>query len=169
MDLVKKINSGEILNFDEANTFFSDMLNESLTEAQIASTLISMKNRGETTDELAALVTELNKHKKKFNHNSEKTVDTCGTGGDGKSTVNVSTAVSINLASLGYNVVKHGNTAQSGKVGSADILISLGLDLNYKDVDMMAFYKKHNFIFAGSSSCKKINACLSKSCCKKEQ
>jgi anthranilate phosphoribosyltransferase len=147
MDMIKKINSGEILAYEEAREFFLCMLTGKLTEAQIASTLISMKYRGETPDELAALVLTLDEHKRTFEHGTENTIDTCGTGGDGKSTVNVSTAVSIILASMGYNVVKHGNVAQSGKVGSADILSGLGFDLNYATVPIDEFYKMHNYIF----------------------
>ena len=145
-NLIKKINSGETLTFDEAKEHFQYMVSGDLTEAQIASTLISMKYRGETIDELSALVTVLNSCKNKFNGTADKTVDTCGTGGDGKSTVNVSTAVSIILASLEYNVVKHGNSAQSGKVGSADILKDLEVrwigpgELSKEKIDRYNFF-----------------------------
>jgi anthranilate phosphoribosyltransferase len=146
-NIVSSINGGQTLGYNEAVDFFQMMVDGSLTEAQIASTLISMNRRGETVDELAGLISVLNSHKKKFTRNSEKCVDTCGTGGDGKSTVNVSTAVSIILASLGYKIVKHGNTAQSGKVGSADILKSIGLDLNYEGTSPEEFYRENNYVF----------------------
>ena len=145
--LIKKTNTGTILDFNEAETVFEAMMSGALTDVQIASILISMKCRGETADELAALVLTLNKYKKTFNTDKEKLVDTCGTGGDGKSTVNVSTAVSVILASMGYNIVKHGNSAQSGKVGSADILIELGLDLNYPNSSPEKYFDDHNFVF----------------------
>lgn len=146
-NMVSRINGGNSLNYNEAVDFFQMMVDGSLTEAQIGSTLISMNKRGETVDELAGLISVLNSYKKKFARDEEKCVDTCGTGGDGKSTVNVSTAVSIILASLGYRVVKHGNTAQSGKVGSADILRSMGLDLDYTGTSPEEFYNKNNFVF----------------------
>ena len=68
------------------------------------------------------MIMVLDGRKRAFDAGGGETIDTCGTGGDGKSTVNVSTAVSVILASMGHPVVKHGNTAQSGQVGSADIL-----------------------------------------------
>ena len=145
--LIKKVNSLEKLTKDEAVKLFSAMAEDRLTEAQIASTLIAIKARGETVTELASLVEVLNKHKKHLSVEAQETVDTCGTGGDGKSTVNVSTAVSIILAALGYNVVKHGNRAQSGIVGSADILAELGLDLTYGKSSPEKFFKDNNFIF----------------------
>ena len=145
--LIKRINSGERLNYSEARLAFSGMINGSFTESQIASTLISMKFRGETVEEMAALISSLDSCKRKFIHGRKKTIDTCGTGGDGKSTVNVSTACSIILASLGYTVFKHGNSAQSGKVGSADILKSLGMDVDGMNNESEDFLEKHNYIF----------------------
>jgi anthranilate phosphoribosyltransferase len=144
--IVQKVNSGERLSFDQARDLFESMVRGSLAESQIASSLIAMKLRGETVDELAALAVTLNRHKRTFRPGIKGTVDTCGTGGDGKSTVNVSTAAGIILASLGCPVVKHGNTAQSGVVGSADILSDLGIDVN----DIAApdeYFARHNFIF----------------------
>jgi anthranilate phosphoribosyltransferase len=92
-------------------------------------------------------VATLNRHKRGFNSGRKGTIDTCGTGGDGKSTVNVSTAVSIILASMGFPVVKHGNSAQSGAVGSADILTILGMDLEYTGTSAEEYFRKHNFVF----------------------
>lgn len=145
--LFQKITSGETLSFDEARVFFDSMLSDELTEAQIAASLISLRNRGESADEVAALVSAMDSHKKTFSSGVADAVDTCGTGGDGKSTLNVSTAVSIVLAAMDIPVVKHGNRAQSGKVGSADILEQLGLDLNYIDTPPEDFFQKHNYIF----------------------
>ncbi len=145
--LVKKVNSGERLSFDDSRTLFEGMVQGMLSDSQIASSLIAMKFRRETVDEVAALAATLDCHKRKFGASSGDTIDTCGTGGDGKSTVNVSTAVSIILASLGCSVVKHGNTAQSGIVGSADILSELGMDLNYEGTTPEEFFRLHNYVF----------------------
>jgi anthranilate phosphoribosyltransferase len=145
--LLRKVNSGLPIGFNEALDLFDAMARAELTEAQIASVLISLKLRGETSDELAALVTVMNRYKKPFVHNARNTIDTCGTGGDGKSTVNVSTAVSIILASMGISVLKHGNAAQSGKVGSADVLTALGFDFSYADKTPEQFFEKNNFVF----------------------
>ena len=74
-------------------------------------------------------------------------MDTCGTGGDGKSCMNVSSAVSLMLASLGYSVVKHGNKAQSGKVGSADILERIGVPIAMSLPDAEEYFQVHNYVF----------------------
>jgi anthranilate phosphoribosyltransferase len=144
--IVQKVNSGERLSYDQARDLFESMVQGGLAETQIASSLIAMKLRGETVDELAALAATLNRHKRTFSPGVKGTVDTCGTGGDGKSTVNVSTAVGIILASLGCPVVKHGNTAQSGVVGSADILSDLGIDVNGAAAPE-DYFARHNFVF----------------------
>ncbi len=145
--IIRKVNSGESLGFGEAEQLFSAMVTGGCTEAQIGSVLVSMRFRGETSDELAALVTTLNKHKKILKHNRRGTVDTCGTGGDGKSTVNVSTAVAFILSSMGHPVVKHGNSAQTGKVGSADILKRLGINIDVMRDNAERYLEQHGFVF----------------------
>lgn len=144
--ILQKVNSGDRLNFDEAGDLFESMMQGRLAESQIASSLIAMKLRGETVDELAALAVAMNRNKRSFSPGVRGTVDTCGTGGDGKSTVNISTAVGIILASMGYPVVKHGNYAQSGIVGSADILSDLGIDINGGTAPEK-YLARHNFVY----------------------
>lgn len=144
--ILRKVNSGERLSFSEAGDLFESMMKGGLAESQIASSLIAMKLRGETVDELAALAVTMNRNKRAFNPGVTGTVDTCGTGGDGKSTVNVSTAVGIIIASMGHPVVKHGNYAQSGIVGSADILADLGVDIHGSS-GPEDFFARHNFVY----------------------
>ncbi|MBN1531746.1 MAG: anthranilate phosphoribosyltransferase [Spirochaetes bacterium] len=146
-DILKRMNAGDAPEMDEADRLFEVMLTGGLTDSQIASVLISMKGRGETPLEVAALVRAMRRHKRHFGVSAKGLVDTCGTGGDGKSTVNVSTAVSIILASMGYPVVKHGNSAQSGKVGSADILADVGFDAAYGGSSPEEFFSAHNYVF----------------------
>ncbi len=144
--ILRKVNSGNRLSFNEAGALFESMMQGHLAESQIASSLIAMKLRGETVDELAALAVAMNRNKRTFDPGVKGTVDTCGTGGDGKSTVNISTAVGIIIASMGYPVVKHGNYAQSGIVGSADILSDLGID-THGSATPNIFFARHNFIY----------------------
>ncbi len=146
-EILRNVITGGKPDLVHAHVLFDAMAGGELTEAQIAAALVAIRTRGETVDELTALVSVLNSRKKRFGLQIKGGIDTCGTGGDGKSTVNVSTAVSFILASLGYPVVKHGNRAQSGTVGSADILEQLGLDLNYISDKPEDFFKKHNYIF----------------------
>lgn len=144
---LKALHSAEKLSYEQMTVFFDDMVNEKLTPAQIGGTLIAMKMRGETADDIAAAATVLNNYKIPLKHNLKDCMDTCGTGGDGKSTMNVSTLVSITLASMGLNIIKHGNSAQSGKVGSADILNLLGIPTKLTGDEAVKYLKKHNFIF----------------------
>lgn len=145
--IIVKVNSGEPLPYDEAEHLFEGMVRGDLSDSQIASALIAIKLRRETVDELSALVATLDRHKRRLAITRAGTVDTCGTGGDGKSSVNVSTAVSVILCSLGIPVVKHGNRAQSGAVGSADVLAGLGFDLGYGGTSPEDFFSTHGYVF----------------------
>lgn len=147
MELVKKVNNGGILSYDEAYQLFEKMVTNQLSEAQIASILISMKNRKETSHEIAAAANVLMEKMVKFEHKFKNTIDTCGTGGDGKSTINISTAVAINLASMGHQVIKHGNVAQSGKVGSADILELLHIPCRLEKTEAEKYFVDNQFVF----------------------
>ncbi|MCX8084830.1 MAG: anthranilate phosphoribosyltransferase [Calditerrivibrio sp.] len=147
MELVKKVNNGAILTFEESKQLFELMVTNQLSEAQIASILISMKHRKESAEEIAAAAKVLMDKMIPFEHDLPDAIDTCGTGGDGKSTVNISTAVAINLASMGEPVIKHGNIAQSGKIGSADILELLHIPCRLEKKEAEDFFKKHRFVF----------------------
>lgn len=145
--IISEINKGESLSFEEMVSFFDAMVNKRLTEAQIGAALIALRFKGENEVDLAAAATVLNNYKIRFVANKKNTIDTCGTGGDGKSTVNVSTIVSLTLASMGYYVVKHGNIAQSGKVGSADILDLAGISTKLMDKEAQDFFEENNMVF----------------------
>jgi anthranilate phosphoribosyltransferase len=147
LDVIKKVNSGEILTNGEMTLLMEEMLQGNLTEGQIGAALIAMKVRGERVDEVATAVEVLDKHKIKFEHNMDNVVDTCGTGGDGKSTINISTAVSIILSAMNTKVVKHGNVAQSGKVGSANILEEYDIPLDLPQDKKMEYFEDNGFIF----------------------
>ncbi len=146
-NIVQKINNGNILSFDEVKKLFYAILKGEVSEAVMGSCLVAMKLRGETAEEIAAAATVLNEYKVTFPHKGSNTIDTCGTGGDGKSTLNVSTAVSLVLSAMGINVLKHGNVALSGKVGSADILEALGIPTKLDVGSSLSYFNEHDFIF----------------------
>jgi len=124
------------------------MVTNILTDAQIGAALIAMKVRGETVEEVATAVKVLDENKIKLEVDSNKpVVDTCGTGGDGKSTINISTAVSIILSTMNTTVIKHGNVAQSGKVGSANILEEFGIPLTFQENEMYEYLNDNDFVF----------------------
>lgn len=145
--LFKNIMLGERLTFEEYVEFFDMMVNGRLTDAQVGATLAALRLKNESEDEISAAATVLNRYKIKLDLDVENKIDTCGTGGDGKSTINISTIVSIVLGSFGFNVVKHGNVAQSGKVGSADILEIMGIPVRLDKREAENYFLKHNFVF----------------------
>ncbi|PLX69922.1 MAG: anthranilate phosphoribosyltransferase [Denitrovibrio sp.] len=145
-ELIKKTGMGEKLTMDETYNLFLSIMNGEMSEAEIACVLVGMRASGETSQEIAGAAKAMNDKKVKFEI-AEKAFDTCGTGGSGKSTMNISSAVALLLASLGKPVVKHGNRAMSGTVGSADIYELAGMPVSADKETMQQYYKKNNFAF----------------------
>ncbi|WP_299327457.1 anthranilate phosphoribosyltransferase [Parasphingopyxis sp.] len=109
---------------------FADMLDGKPSEEDIEHFLTVMTERDETAIEIAAAATAMRERLIGIDA-PDGAIDVCGTGGDGQHTLNVSTAVSIVVASLGVPVAKHGNRAASSKAGASDTLEALGLDLDH--------------------------------------
>jgi len=106
------------------------ILTGAATPAQIAAVLIALRMRGETAGEVAAAARVMRRHALPVQpHGRGPLLDTCGTGGDGSGSFNVSTAAAVVVAACGVRVAKHGNRAASSKSGSADVLEALGVDL----------------------------------------
>ncbi len=130
------------LNLDQAEEAMNAIMNGESSPAQIASYLTALRMKGETVDEIAGSARAMRSHvvgvdMGAFGQTSgEMLVDTCGTGGDGKHTFNISTAAAFVVAGHGVKVAKHGNRAASSKCGSADVLMAMGgnLDLNPNQV-----------------------------------
>ena len=127
-ELIEKITEGKNLNFDESKLIFLNIMSGNMEEDLIYKFLTGLSSKGETSDEIAAGVYVLRKKALKVNA-PEDVIDTCGTGGDGKNTLNISTASALLLSSMGIKVAKHGNKALSSKCGSADVLEQLKINI----------------------------------------
>ena len=145
-NLIKKISHGENLNFEESKYIFINIMSGKMSESLIFDFLINLAKKGETSDEIAGGVFVLREKSLKVEA-PKNIVDTCGTGGDGKNTLNISTASSLLLASMDIKVAKHGNKALSSKCGSADVLERLKVNINLKPDGVSNSIKKNNFGF----------------------
>ncbi len=123
------LQTGRPLTSSEASKAFEVILSGEASPAQIGSFVTALRVRGETIDEIAAGVSVMRANAMKVKTPTH-VLDTCGTGGDGSGSYNISTAVAIVAAACGAYVAKHGTLAQSSKSGSSDVLQALGVELN---------------------------------------
>jgi anthranilate phosphoribosyltransferase len=126
--LLAKLVDGQVLTSEEAGDFFAACLRGEPTPAQVAAAVTALRIRGETVEEIAAFAQAMRNAAVTLDHPYD-VIDTCGTGGDGAHTFNISTAAALVLAGAGLKVAKHGNRAMSSKSGSSDVLGVLGVDL----------------------------------------
>ena len=130
--VLSRLTAGESLTPDLARAAFGDLLAGQSTPAQIAGFAIGMRTKGETVEELAAVLDALHAHRVTLPLPEDvrvRAVDCCGTGGDRSHSVNISTMAAFVLAGAGVPVCKHGNRAASSMAGSADVLEALGVNL----------------------------------------
>ncbi len=123
------ITAGLDLEVERVQWCMEQILTGQATNDTIKNFLISLKNKGESPEEVGALVAQMYQHCGPISI-SERAVDTVGTGGDGAHTINISTTSAIIAAAAGAKVIKHGNRAASSKSGSADLLENLGININ---------------------------------------
>ena len=117
---------GKRLSIDEARAAMGSVMDGEATPAQLAALLVALRMRGETVEELAGFASAMRDRVLRVAA-PEGAIDTCGTGGDGSNTFNISTAAALVVASAGVPVAKHGNRAITSKSGSADVLEALGI------------------------------------------
>jgi anthranilate phosphoribosyltransferase len=126
--LLAKLADGATLNEETAEAFFAACLKGEPSPAQIAAAVTAMRLRGETPGEIAACARAMRAAGTKLEHGFD-VLDTCGTGGDGLHTLNISTAAALVLAGGGVKVAKHGTRAVSSQTGSSDVLTALGVNV----------------------------------------
>ena len=145
-DIVENLKKGQSLTFKESKSLFYSLMEGKYNETTIIEILEALVKKGETKYELAGGIYVLREKASKVNADSNA-IDTCGTGGDGQNSLNISTAAAIVLASMGVKVAKHGNKAVSSNCGSADVLEALKININLKPKEAEENIKKFNFAF----------------------
>jgi anthranilate phosphoribosyltransferase len=120
---------GHDLTRAEARAVMDSIMSGDATPAQIGGFLVALRLKGETADEIAGCAEAMRAHVLPVRPSREDLVDTAGTGGDGGKTFNISTAAALVAAAAGAGVAKHGNRSVSSQAGSADVLESLGFEL----------------------------------------
>lgn len=129
MYFLKKLLKKENLKMQEAETVMQSILSQKYSYAKIAALLIALGNKGESEEEIAGFAKIMRDNSIRINPKVKNLVDSCGTGGDGLRTFNISTTVAFIAAGAGINIAKHGNRSVSSKCGSADVLEELGAEL----------------------------------------
>lgn len=125
---LKQVVAGDYLELNEAYQAARILLNEDISQLQAAALLSAMRTRKESQEELRGFIQALYENATTM-ETDQALLDTCGTGGDGLGTFNISTAAALVAAGCGAAVAKHGNSAVTGKVGSADVLAAMGVDI----------------------------------------
>jgi anthranilate phosphoribosyltransferase len=142
---IDKINDNRNLTFEESKAAFEILMEGKANDQEIFNFLTLLTLKGEASDEIAGGVYVLRDKSKRVS--VDNCIDTCGTGGDGMNTLNISTASALLLASMGIKVAKHGNKAISSKCGSGDVLEALNININLEPNDIEDQIKKNNFGF----------------------
>ncbi len=142
---IEKLKNKENLSFEESKDVFEILMNGTASDQEIYDFLTFLSSKGEISDEIAGGVHVLRNKAKRVN--VQNCVDTCGTGGDGKNTLNISTASALLLSSMGVKVAKHGNKAVSSKCGSGDVLEALNIKINLEPKEIEEQINKNNFGF----------------------
>ncbi len=124
--ILARLTRREKLSDDEVTAALGEILEGRVVDVQAAGFIVALRTKGETAEELAALVRTMHQYSTRVAVTVDA-IDTCGTGGDRSGSVNVSTMAALIAAGTGAHVVKHGNRAASSKCGSADVLEALGV------------------------------------------
>jgi anthranilate phosphoribosyltransferase len=133
---INQLINGKNLSRSDSRKAMRAIMNGEGTDAQISAFLVALRMKGETVDEIAGAVEAIKSKSTRIKSKFKNVVDTCGTGGDALNTFNISTAAALVAAGAGVAVAKHGNRSVSSKSGSADVLKSLGVNIDLSPVKM---------------------------------
>ena len=133
---IGRVSSGQSLSEDEAHLVMSQVMDGETTPSQISALVVGMRMKGETVDEIVGFARAMRERATPVHPTVTGYIDTCGTGGDGLHTFNISTTTAFVVAGAGVPVAKHGNRAVSSAAGSADVLEALGVDVTLGPAEM---------------------------------
>ncbi len=147
-----KVTNTNDLSRSESFTLMSGIMEKEYTDIQVAALVTALKSKGETPEEITGFSQAMRAKSTQLSSDESIILDTCGTGGDGQNTFNISTIVAIVAAAAGVNVAKHGNRAVSSSCGSADLLEQLGVNLSssVKEAEKLLSKEQITFLYAPS-------------------
>ena len=146
-EAIEKFSSGNSLKKNEIKEVFLSIMKNECNDAEIISFLMTLKTKGETVEEISGAAEVLREMCVKLKLSSDQLVDTCGTGGDGQNTFNISTASAIVAAAAGVKIAKHGNKSISSKSGSSDLLEYSGIKIDLDEEQSKKCFDNHGITF----------------------
>jgi anthranilate phosphoribosyltransferase len=129
LSILRRVEARQDLTMEEMSQAIGTIMEGKWSEDQIGRFLLALHQKGETVAEVAGAAAAMRRHVTPIRHNRQVLLDTCGTGGDGSRTFNVSTAAALVVAAAGVPVAKHGNRGITSRSGSADVLAALGVNV----------------------------------------
>jgi anthranilate phosphoribosyltransferase len=150
LQAIQAVMQGQNLTREEAGAAIEEMLTGTAPASQMAALLVALRMKGETPDEIAGAALAMRARAVRVEVPLDRLIDTCGTGGDGAHTFNISTTSAFVAAGAGARVAKHGNRAASSKCGSADVLAALGAEVELSPAGVAACIEEVGigFLFA---------------------
>lgn len=127
IDAIRSVSGGRNLTRDEASQVATKIMNGEVPDTQLAALLVALRMKGETVDEITGFADVMRCRAEQVPVSGDDLLDTCGTGGDGKGTFNISTVTAFVAAGAGCRIAKHGNRSVSSSCGSSDLLDQLGI------------------------------------------
>ncbi len=146
-EFLEKVLAGQDLTRQEANRVSHLLIEDVVTPSQVGALLAALRMKGETPTEILGFVEAMREHAVRFECPIRPLIDTCGTGGDGSGSFNISTLAALVVAACGQPVAKHGNRAASSRCGSADFLEALGIRVDLDPVAARRSLEETGFAF----------------------
>jgi anthranilate phosphoribosyltransferase len=144
---IRQLIEGQNLSRAEMHQVFAQMMDGGASDVQKSALLVALRMKGETAEEITGAAMAMRERVYRLDTGEQDVVDTCGTGGDGKGSFNVSTVAAIVCAGAGATVAKHGNRAVSSSCGSADVLAALGVSLDIDPSHLAEVLRRVGIVF----------------------